>query len=175
MCTLLRAFKANTGKIPLRIFYFRDGVSEGQYQHIIEEELNDMREACKVLQSDYNPKITITICSKRHHTRFFPIDKIAQDRNGNCVPGTIIERDVTHPTEYDFCKFFPVVGRSFCKISTDKHLDLAAHNAIQGTARPVHYHVIHDENQMPVDAFQALVYNTCYTYCRASNSVSLGK
>lgn len=104
MCTLLRAFKANTGKIPMRIFYFRDGVSEGQYQHIIEQELNDMREACKVLQSDYNPKITVTICSKRHHTRFFPIDKIAQDRNGNCVPGTIIERDVTHPTEYDFCK-----------------------------------------------------------------------
>lgn len=54
-------------------------------------------------------------------------------------------------------------------------LDLAAHNAIQGTARPVHYHVIHDENKMPVDAFQALVYNTCYTYCRASNSVSLSK
>lgn len=107
MCTLLRAFKANTGKIPMRIFYFRDGVSEGQYQHIIEQELHDMREACKVLQSDYNPKITVTICSKRHHTRFFPIDKIAQDRNGNCVPGTIVERDVTHPTEYDFCKNFP--------------------------------------------------------------------
>ncbi|KAL0638123.1 Protein argonaute [Maublancomyces gigas] len=153
MCTLLRAFKANTGKIPMRIFYFRDGVSEGQYQHIIEQELHDMREACKVLQSDYNPKITVTICSKRHHTRFFPIDRIAQDRNGNCVPGTIVERDVTHPTEYDFY--------------------LAAHNAIQGTARPVHYHVIHDENKMPVDLFQALVYNTCYTYCRASNSVSL--
>lgn len=104
MCTLLRAFKANTGKIPMRIFYFRDGVSEGEYQHVIEQELNDMREACKVLQSDYRPKITVTICSKRHHTRFFPIDKIAQDRNGNCVPGTIVERDVTHPTEYDFCK-----------------------------------------------------------------------
>lgn len=112
MCTLLRAFKAATGKIPLRIFYFRDGVSEGQYQHIIEQELHDMREACKVLQSDYNPKITVTICSKRHHSRFFPIDRIAQDRNGNCVPGTIIEKDITHPTEYDFCEF------SICYISS---------------------------------------------------------
>jgi len=26
---------------------------------------------------------------------------------------------------------------------------------------------------MPVDMFQALVYNSCYTYIRASNSVSL--
>jgi eukaryotic translation initiation factor 2C len=106
MCTLLRAFKQETGKIPMRIFYFRDGVSEGQYSQIIEQELHDMREACKVLQSDYNPKITVTICSKRHHTRFFPVDKHAQDRNGNCVPGTIIERDVTHPTEYDFCESY---------------------------------------------------------------------
>jgi len=153
MCTLLRAFRQETTKIPMRIFYFRDGVSEGQYAQIIDEELRDMREACKVLQADYNPKITVTICSKRHHTRFFPVDRNAQDRNGNCLPGTIVERDVTHPTEYDFY--------------------LAAHNAIQGTARPVHYHVIHDENKMPVDMFQALVYNSCYTYIRASNSVSL--
>lgn len=89
----------------MRIFYFRDGVSETHYSQIIEQELHDMREACKILQSDYNPKITVTICSKRHHTRFFPVDKHAQDRNGNCVPGTIIERDVTHPTQYDFCEY----------------------------------------------------------------------
>ncbi|KAL7275850.1 Protein argonaute [Rhizina undulata] len=151
--TLLRAFKQETGKIPQRIFYFRDGVSEGQYAHILDQELADIKESCKILQSDYEPKITVTICSKRHHSRFFPVDKTAADRNGNCLPGTLVERDITHPTEYDFF--------------------LNSHNAIQGTARPVHYHVIHDENRMPVDLFQALVYNTCYTYIRASNSVSL--
>lgn len=153
VCTLLRAFKAATNKIPGRIFYFRDGVSEGQYAHVIEQELESMREACRVLQNNYNPKITVTICSKRHHSRFFPVDRANQDRNGNCFPGTIVERDITHPTEYDFY--------------------LASHNAIQGTARPVHYHVIHDENKMPVDRFQALIYNTCYTWCRATNAVSL--
>ena len=109
MCTLLRAFRQETTKIPMRIFYFRDGVSEGQYAQIVDEELRDMREACKVLQADYNPKITVTICSKRHHTRFFPVDRNAQDRNGNCLPGTIVERDVTHPTEYDFCEFLCVL------------------------------------------------------------------
>lgn len=105
VCTLLRAFKAATNKIPGRIFYFRDGVSEGQYAHVIEQELESMREACRVLQNNYNPKITVTICSKRHHSRFFPVDRANQDRNGNCFPGTIVERDITHPTEYDFCKF----------------------------------------------------------------------
>lgn len=153
VCTLLRSFKMCTGVIPQRILYFRDGVSEGQYQEVLESELHDIKESCKILQPDYNPKVTITICSKRHHFRFFPSDKNASDRNGNPVPGTIVERDITHPTSYDFY--------------------LNSHNAIQGTARPVHYQVIHDENKMPVDAFQALVYNSCYTYIRATNAVSL--
>jgi eukaryotic translation initiation factor 2C len=151
--TMLRCFKAATGSIPQRILYFRDGVSEGQYEEILESELNDIKEACKMLQERYKPKITITICSKRHHFRFFPSDKAAADRNGNPVPGTIVERDITHPTSYDFY--------------------LNSHNAIQGTARPVHYTCIYDENKMPVDLFQALIYNTCYTYMRATNAVSL--
>jgi len=149
----LRAFKICTGKIPARILYFRDGVSEGQYQEVLETELHDIKVACTMLQPTYQPKVTITICSKRHHFRFFPADKAGADRNGNPVPGTIVERDITHPTNYDFY--------------------LNSHNAIQGTARPVHYSVIHDENKIPVDAFQALIYNTCYTYIRATNAVSL--
>lgn len=28
----------------------------------------------------------------------------SSDRNGNALPGTLVERDVTHPFEYDFCK-----------------------------------------------------------------------
>jgi hypothetical protein len=52
-------------------------------------------------------KWTVTVCSKRHHIRFFPKDNdsAAGDRNGNALPGTLVERDVTHPFEYDFCKW----------------------------------------------------------------------
>jgi hypothetical protein len=28
------------------------------------------------------------------------------DKNGNALPGTLVEHDVTHPFEYDFCKYF---------------------------------------------------------------------
>jgi len=152
---ILRTFKHTTGQIPERILYFRDGVSEGQYAQVIAEELRDIKIACQSINENYRPSITVTICSKRHHHRFFPnpTDRLAADRNGNVKPGTIVEKDITHPTEYDFF--------------------LASHAAIQGTARPVHYHVIHDENKIPVDEFQKLVYNTCYTYIRATNAVSL--
>lgn len=105
------------------------------------------------MDANFFPKFTVVICSKRHHFRFFPIDRFAQDRNANPVPGTIIERDITHVDQYDFY--------------------LNSHNAIQGTSRPVHYQVIWDENKIPVDTLQQLIYNSCYTYIRATCSVSL--
>ena len=42
------------------------------------------------------------VAEKRHHIRFFPIGPPAADKNGNPVPGTLVERDVTHPFENDF-------------------------------------------------------------------------
>ncbi|KAK9450874.1 Piwi domain-containing protein [Limtongia smithiae] len=150
---LLTQYRAKTGKVPVRIFYFRDGVSEGQYAAIIEKELAYIKEACQTLSAAYKPFITVTICTKRHHSRIFPADRNGGDRNGNVLPGTIIERDITHPSEYDFY--------------------LVSHIALQGTARPVHYHVIHDENKMPVDLFQQFVHNMCFTFARATTSVSL--
>jgi len=28
------------------------------------------------------------------------------DKSGNCVPGTVVEMEITHPYEYDFCKYY---------------------------------------------------------------------
>lgn len=52
---------------------------------------------------------------------------------------------------------------------------LCSHVAIQGTARPVHYHVILDEANVPVNDFQRLIYNMCYQYMRSTTPVSLCK
>jgi len=151
--TLLRSFRANTGQVPARILYFRDGVSESQYASVLELEVAEIRAACRELQPAYQPKITLTVVAKRHHTRLFPLDGAAIDRNGNALPGVIVERDATHPSEYDFF--------------------LVSHCALQGTAKPTHYQVLTDENCIPVDAFQALCYNMCFIYARSTTSVSL--
>lgn len=50
---LLRTFRQSTGQIPTRILYFRDGVSEGQYSQVIENELKDIKNACLAIDSNY--------------------------------------------------------------------------------------------------------------------------
>ncbi|TGZ81202.1 Piwi-domain-containing protein [Ascodesmis nigricans] len=151
--TLMRGFRISTGVKPRQIVYFRDGVSEGEYDKIVSEEIRDIRQACDQLESGYRPKITAIVCSKRHHFRFFPVDNFAHDQNRNPVPGVLIDRDITHPRQYDFY--------------------LNSHKALQGTCRPVHYHVVHDEIQWPVERLQSLIYNSCFTFVRSTTSVSL--
>ena len=47
-------------------------------------------------------KITVIVVGKRHHVRFFPQTPKDADRSGNCPAGTVVDRDITHPTEFDF-------------------------------------------------------------------------
>ena len=105
LTTMIFNFKKHTNSLPNRIFYFRDGVSEQQYHHVLKEEVQNMKEVCKGLNAAWTPKFTVTVCSKRHHHRFFPASRADGDKNGNCLPGTIVERDITDPAEYDFCKY----------------------------------------------------------------------
>lgn len=67
-------------------------------------ELQAIQRACKRIDSEnYEPGITFVVVQKRHHTRFFPRDsRTAHGRNFNVPPGTIVDVDITHPTEFDF-------------------------------------------------------------------------
>lgn len=52
-------------------------------------------------------------------------------------------------------------------------LDLCSHSAIQGTARPVHYHVLLDEAGLTENQLYTLIYEQCYQYIRSTTPVSL--
>jgi eukaryotic translation initiation factor 2C len=140
----------NGNRAPLQIFYFRDGVAEGQFVHVLEYEIKVLEEVFQKVTKAPPPKITVIIATKRHHIRFFPE---RGDRNGNPMPGTLLDREVTHPFHYDFY--------------------LCSHVAIQGTARPVHYTVIRDDIKMKPDDLQKMIYHQCYQYARSTTPVSL--
>lgn len=154
-------------RLPENIIVYRDGVSEGQYELVLEQEVPLLRRACREkypaeATSAGLPRLSVIIVGKRHHTRFYPRDAKDMDRGGNCKPGTVVDRGVTEEGYWDFF--------------------LQSHAAIQGTARPAHYVVVLDEifrakggkgPASPANNLERMTQALCYTYSRATKAVSI--
>ncbi|ORX74282.1 Piwi-domain-containing protein [Linderina pennispora] len=148
----LKLFYKYTKAKPKRIIFYRDGVSETQFAQVRSREIIEISRACTQIETGYQPDVTFIAMLKRHNTRFFPMGRDG-DRTGNCVPGTVVDTAVTLPAIADFYLF--------------------AHAAIQGTSRPTHYCVLHDDSKFTRDEIQQLTYNLCYTYAICTRSVSM--
>ncbi|EXJ86436.1 hypothetical protein A1O3_03387 [Capronia epimyces CBS 606.96] len=152
---LLKAWKEQVGggRDPVQVYYIRDGVSEGQFAHVLNQEIPHIKDVLNTCSGrKWEGKITVVVASKRHHVRAFPTGAGA-DPKGNPLPGCLIEKDVTMPNEWDFF--------------------LYSHIALQGTSRPVHYTVLHDDANHRPEALQNMIYEHCYQYMRSTTSVSL--
>lgn len=150
---LKRYYKANRDK-PKRILFFRDGVSESQFQQVFDKEIPMIREACRTLSSSYSPPVTFVVVQKRHPVRIRP--KREQDGVGRCgnVPaGTVVDRDIVDPQLYDFY--------------------LCSHEGIQGTSKPTRYTVLLDENGFEPRDLELLTYNLCHLVARCNRSISI--
>lgn len=160
--------KHNKQQLPENIIVYRDGVSEGQYQILLDQELPLIRNACRqaypaTATKQNIPKISIIVCGKRHHTRFYPATEGDASRSANCQPGTVVDRGVNDVRGWDFF--------------------IQPHECLQGTARPCHYYVILDEifrgrhnkppHQNAADALEDLTHNMCHLFGRATKAVSL--
>ncbi|WVY93883.1 hypothetical protein V8G54_032971 [Vigna mungo] len=72
MRELLLDFYSTSGRRkPENIIIFRDGVSESQFNQVLNIELDSIIEACKFLDENWEPKFTVIVAQKNHHTRFF--------------------------------------------------------------------------------------------------------
>ncbi|BHF75221.1 hypothetical protein SprV_0501831600 [Sparganum proliferum] len=146
---LLKAFgRKNNDRLPMKIMFYRDGVSEGEFRTVLHKELRAIQRACRLLRPDYEPAITFIVVQKRHHIRFKPMDP----RSRNVDPGTVVDREVTHASEFDFF--------------------LCSQEGIQGTSKPAHYHVLYDDSNWSSDALQSFTYYLCHAYQRCCRSVS---
>ncbi|KAJ7628412.1 argonaute-like protein [Roridomyces roridus] len=153
MVARLERFRAVSQVLPQRVLVYRDGVSEGQFRIVLAEEMPAIKAAFRRFGPQYNPQLTIVICGKRHHTRFYPTEARDGAPDGNPLPGTVVDRGVTAVYEFDFF--------------------LQAHGGLQGTTRPTHYYVIHDEIGFGADGLQQLTNDVSYMFARATKAVSL--
>ncbi|KAF9513581.1 hypothetical protein BS47DRAFT_1295982, partial [Hydnum rufescens UP504] len=148
--------------IPKRIVIYRDGVSEGEFKTIYQEEVGAIMSsdlALMILAETFEElreppsKITFVVVGKRHHIRFFPSEGQPADRNGNCMAGTVVDTNIVHPVYDDFY--------------------LQSQKGLIGTSRSGHYTLLHDDNGISADVLQRLSFDLCHTFARSTSSVSI--
>jgi len=160
--SLLTVFKQrNQGKLPQNIIVYRDGVSDGQFDLVLRNELPQIHGALErmgVPASDV--KVAYVVCQKRHHTRL-----VYEERNAdgsrtfiNPCPGLLLDGR----------------GQQDANITSARYNEfyLNSHAAIQGTAKPCKYSLIHDEIGFRLSELELLTYWTTYLYARCNKSVS---
>lgn len=98
MKSLISQYAQHRGFPPNAIVFYRDGISEGEFDSVFDKELTSIREACVELSPVYRPYLTYIVVSKRHHTKLFPTKS-----EKNVPAGTVVDSpDITNPTKYDF-------------------------------------------------------------------------
>ncbi|KAJ5581009.1 hypothetical protein N7450_007310 [Penicillium hetheringtonii] len=153
----------------MNIVVYRDGVSEGQYNLVIDKELPLLKNACESVYPAAQtakglPRIAIIIVGKRHNTRFYPTNPAQAERSSNPQPGTVVDRGISEGRQWDWYQ--------------------QAHSCLQGTARPAHYFTVWDEIFHPkypsnangpgaADILQELTHKMCYLFGRATKAVSV--
>lgn len=149
---LLQVFARSCGnRLPNKIVFFRDGVGDGQYQKVLDNEVAKIKQAFRTIYVNRPPpKLTFIIVKKRHNTRFFVYDG---QMTKNVEAGTVVDQQITHPSQFDFY--------------------LCSQAALMGTSRPALYHVLHDEIGFTSDEIQQLTYWLCHIDARCSKAVSI--
>ncbi|KAF3450049.1 hypothetical protein FNV43_RR06128 [Rhamnella rubrinervis] len=152
MCLELVETYARLNKVlPDKIILFRVGVSEGQFDMVLNEELLDLKRVFKT--RSYSLSITLIVAQKCHQTRFFPASSQDGSSTGNVCPGTVVDTNIVHPFLNDFY--------------------LCSHNVSIGTSKPTHYYVLWDDHKFPSDHLQKLIYSMCFTMAHCTRPVSL--
>jgi aubergine-like protein len=142
MTEALKKYNERNNTLPDRIFVYRDGVSDSQFDKLSEFEIPQMKSAFNAFGENYKPKMTFFVVKKRSNARFFL--KGTRNEFQNPPIGTVIDNAVTKRK-----------GKEFYLISQSSN---------QGTVSPTHFHVIEDENEMPPDRLQIITYRLTHLY-----------
>lgn len=144
----LQAYGNANKKLPDKIFIYRDGVGDGQIEHVKQEEIQVLRRVFKQFRQDYNPKLCFVIVSKRVNAKFF---SKAGGQFQNPPSGTVIDDVVTLPERYDFF--------------------LVSQSVRQGTVNPTSFNVIEDDIALKPDHLQKLTYKLSHMYYNWTGTV----
>ncbi|KAK8591931.1 hypothetical protein V6N13_062525 [Hibiscus sabdariffa] len=138
---------------PKQIIVFRDGVSESQFNQVLNIELEQIIKNFSMLSDSAKAwlrtsSVLVIVAQKNHHTKLFQANAPE-----NVPPGTVVDTKIVHPRNYDFY--------------------MCAHAGIIGTSRPAHYHVLLDEIGFSPNDLQNLIHALSYVYQRSTTAISI--
>ncbi|CAJ0927231.1 unnamed protein product, partial [Mesorhabditis belari] len=144
-------------QLPETIFILRDGVSDGQYDMVVRDEVGALREACDEYLHGYNPKFVVIICTKRHNKRFAKIEKSAQNwAISNPDALTVVDRNVVRT---DLTEIF-----------------IQSHHPPLGTAKPTEYEVLLSDlspKEFTQNVIQDFILALCFGHQISGRSISI--
>ncbi len=93
---LVQLYQQKHGFYPQRLLIYRDGVSESQFYNVAYREISSIKNVWKTFTTEKTPTITFIVVNKRHHARFTPQNEREADKDGNLLPGTVIDRGISY-------------------------------------------------------------------------------
>lgn len=144
----IRNFVQEHNKPPARIIFYRDGVGEGQLEHVKANEITDIQECINEMYSKRGlalPQFVFIVVTKRHSSRFITTE------TRNPPAGTVVDDVITNPERYDFL--------------------LVSQRANIGTASPTIYTVLKDGLGIPPAKMQQLANKMCHLYYNWSGTI----
>ncbi|PQQ16165.1 protein argonaute 16 [Prunus yedoensis var. nudiflora] len=177
---LVDFYKTSNGRKPTQIIVFRDGVSESQFNQVLNIELDQIIKAYQHLGEVDVPKFTVIVAQKNHHTKLFQTG----GSTDNVPPGLLL-------SELCYCLYHLSLCFNALSLSLSLSLSLrdsgghnivhprnydfymCAHAGMIGTSRPAHYHVLVDEIGFSPDGLQNLIHSLSYVYQRSTTAISI--
>lgn len=143
----LKNYKRINGSYPERVVLYRDGVSDGQLEHVFKVELDKLRKVVEGIK-EMSIKLTFVVVNKRIGARFY---MKSGDGFINPPPGTVIDDVVTRQNRYDFY--------------------LISQSTRNGTINPTYYNIIYDKSGISPDKHQTLAFKLCFLYYNWTGTV----
>ena len=137
-------------KPPKNFIFFRHGIGEGQYDDVIEFEINRILETFNINYKDEAPKLTFVVVNKRVDDRFAVDTKegLKNPRGGLVVIDNVVKKDQAN--------FF-----------------LVAQNVTQGTANPTHYEILYTGGGIKFEEVVDIAYSFTYGYANWMGAVKV--
>ncbi|KAI0032358.1 Piwi domain-containing protein, partial [Vararia minispora EC-137] len=141
--------------LPGRLIFYRDGLSEGEYDTVAAAERDAIQSQLSTSHSNTIKgappfRLTFIIVAKRHHIRFLPEVQAPRE---NVPPGLLVSEGV--------------IGRVY------DNFYLVSQAGILGTSRPTHYVVRERAQDMTLELCQDLSYFLTHINARTTRSVAL--